>query len=60
MLEKWYFTVLMVAFGWNQNNDHTCLFQCINTCINTPETFEHEAVNSFLKTQQMLMHKKYV
>ena len=38
-----------LAFGWDQvkyickNNDHTCLFHCIDTCRVPPEMFEHSA-----------------
>ena len=42
-----------------KNNDHTCLFHCINTCRVPRTMFEHEAgSNSFLGTRQMLMHEK--
>ena len=41
-----------------KNNDHTCLFDCINTlgrCLNTQP---NGLMFSFLRTQQMLMHEK--
>ena len=35
-----------------KNNDHTCLFHCINTCLTS------SCSNSFLGTRQILMHEK--
>ena len=33
-----------------QNNDHTCLFQCINTCQIPREMFEHSAFRPRVQT----------
>ena len=45
-----------------KNNDHICLFHCINTCRVPRTMFEHSAKRpcsrSFLGTRQMLMHTK--
>ena len=43
-----------------KNNDHTCLFHCINTCGVPWMMFEHSAScsNSFLVTQQKSIHEK--
>ena len=45
-----------------KNNDHTCLFHCINTCQVPWTMFEHLAwrprVQTAPGTRQMLMHEK--
>ena len=51
-VRKWYFKILAVfSVGiWLEsgkiclNNDHTCLFHCINTCQVLRKLFEHEPV----------------
>ena len=40
-----------------KNNDHTCLFQCINISRVSRKQFEPSAAN-FLEPRQMLMHEK--
>ena len=52
-VRKWYFKVLVVFSEsyWLEsgkmcsNNDHTCLFHCINTCWVPRKLLKHEAVS---------------
>ena len=46
-----------------KNNDHTCFFYCINTCMDSWEVFEYSAWQSRVQTAspgpgKMLMHEK--
>ena len=61
LLYVWLSGIFGAILDWNQinckNNDHTCLFQCINNCRVCRKTSEHSAScsNNFLGTRQMLM-----
>ena len=49
---------MTISVRFRLNNNHTCLFHCINTCWVPWTMFEHLCSNSFLRTRQMLMHEK--